>query len=89
MTHQIIIDCETGEEIFAEFAPAPPTNADIAARWTAIRIQRNKLLADCDWTQLADAPVDAAAWTPYRQALRDVTAQPDPFAIVWPESPSL
>jgi len=43
-------------------------------------------LANCDWTQLPDVPVDADAWSVYRQALRDVTTQADPFAIVWPES---
>jgi hypothetical protein len=64
--------------------PAPDTEA----QWVFIRTERNKLLADCDWTQLPDAPADAAAWATYRQALRDVTTQADPFAIVWPESPS-
>ena len=26
-------------------------------------------------------------WQAYRQALRDITEQPDPFNIVWPETP--
>ena len=64
--------------------PAP----DIDAQWVVVRAERNKLLAESDWTQLPDAPVDAAVWATYRQALRDVTTQADPFAIVWPESPS-
>jgi hypothetical protein len=64
--------------------PAPDTEA----QWAAIRAERNKLLVASDWTQLPDAPVDAVAWATYRQTLRDVTAQADPFAIVWPESPS-
>ena len=38
-----------------------------------MRNKRNVLLANSDWTQIADAPVDAAAWATYRQALRDVT----------------
>lgn len=57
-------------------------------QWEAIRTERNKKLYECDWTQLPDAPVDAAVWATYRQALRDVTDQTDPFAIVWPTEPS-
>jgi hypothetical protein len=56
-------------------------------QWGIIRNERNRLLADSDWTQLPDAPVDAAAWATYRQDLRDVTDQADPFAILWPVSP--
>ena len=59
-----------------------------AEQWAAIRADRNKRLADCDWTQLADATVDNLAWAVYRQELRDLPqAQPDPFNIVWPNSP--
>lgn len=57
------------------------------AQWTAIRNQRNAKLAACDWTQLPDAPVDATTWAAYRQELRDITNQPDPFNIVWPQEP--
>ena len=39
-----------------------------------MRIERNRLLADSDWTQTADAPVDQQAWATYRQALRDFPA---------------
>ena len=57
-------------------------------QWFVIRAERNKLLVDSDWTQLPDAPVAAAAWATYRQALRDVTTQANPFAIIWPQGPS-
>jgi len=56
-------------------------------QWTSIRTDRNKRLAECDWTQLSDAPVDSLVWSTYRQALRDITTQADPFNIVWPEAP--
>jgi hypothetical protein len=53
-----------------------------------IRRLRNQRLADCDWTQLTDAPVDAAAWAGYRQALRDITGQAGfPWHVQWPERP--
>ena len=56
-------------------------------QWANIREERNRKLSDCDWTQLPDAPVDAAAWSVYRQELRDITEQPDPFNITWPQEP--
>lgn len=54
-----------------------------------IRFERNKRLAECDWTQLPDAPVDHASWATYRQELRDVTSQEGfPWEVVWPEEPA-
>jgi hypothetical protein len=64
--------------------------AKVASRWSDVRADRNARLADCDWTQLADSPLTTeqrAAWATYRQALRDVTEQPDPYALTWPEAP--
>jgi hypothetical protein len=53
-----------------------------------VRDDRNKRLADCDWTQLPDSPADHEAWAAYRQDLRDVTAQVGfPWDITWPEQP--
>ncbi len=44
-----------------------------------MRHQRNRLLADSDWTQTADNPTDnAQAWATYRQALRDFPATWEP-----------
>ena len=68
-----------------EFTPPAP---DYDAQWSVIRAERNAHLAASDWTQLPDAPVDAAVWATYRQALRDVTQQPDPFNITWPQEPT-
>jgi len=54
----------------------------------AIRSQRADKLKGSDWTQVADAPVDKAAWATYRQALRDITAQPGfPWDTQWPDAP--
>jgi hypothetical protein len=53
-----------------------------------VRSERNRRLAACDWTQLADAPVDNLAWAVYRQNLRDVPNQPGfPVTIIWPTQP--
>lgn len=59
----------------------------IPEKWNQIRLERNVLLSECDWTQVADAPVDKLAWATYRQSLRDITLQSDPFNIVWPSAP--
>jgi hypothetical protein len=59
-----------------------------AAQATAVRADRDRRLADSDWTQVADAPVNQAAWATYRQGLRDVPAQAGfPHEITWPEKP--
>jgi hypothetical protein len=53
-----------------------------------IRTERDAKLTQSDWTQVADAPVDQAAWASYRQALRDIPAQEGfPREVVWPDSP--
>ena len=53
-----------------------------------IRILRNQLLTDSDWTQVADSPVDKAIWATYRQILRDIATQSQfPSDIIWPENP--
>lgn len=53
-----------------------------------VRLQRNEKLNECDWTQLADAPVDKTAWATYRQALRDVPKQAGfPWDVQWPTQP--
>ena len=54
----------------------------------SIKFERNILLANSDWTQLPDVPIPTKeAWTTYRQALRDITQQADPFNITWPTPP--
>lgn len=59
----------------------------IEAAWDEIRQHRNFLLSECDWTVQPDAPTDAEAWKVYRQALRDITQEPDPRTLTWPDPP--
>jgi uncharacterized phage-associated protein len=60
----------------------------LTAKWEEIREFRNQLLLECDWTQLADIPTELkTVWQTYRQQLRDVTTQSNPFSIVWPTKP--
>lgn len=64
--------------------------ADTDGAWGSVRAERNKKLRDTDWTQMPDSPFAAQQrqqWAAYRQALRDVTNQADPFTINWPTPP--
>jgi hypothetical protein len=59
-----------------------------AEQAAAVRADRTKRLADSDWTQVEDSPVDKAVWATYRQALRDITSQAGfPWDITWPDAP--
>lgn len=71
--------------------PMTPEEADEATSNKAaqVRADRNRRLADTDWTQVADAPVDSVAWAAYRQALRDISSQEGfPFNVTWPAVPA-
>ncbi len=58
------------------------------AQWEVVREKRNKLLTESDWTQLPDIPqATKDLWEPYRQELRDITNQSDPYNITWPIPP--
>ncbi len=54
----------------------------------AIRIKRNELLSETDWTQTTDAPLSEdkiEKYRIYRQALRDMPEQPSfPYGVEWP-----
>ena len=76
-----------GETTAAEQEVAYKASKD-AEQAKSVRATRGEKLADSDWTQVADAPVDKAVWATYRQALRDVTAQSGfPWTITWPVEP--
>jgi hypothetical protein len=49
---------------------------EVPAEWWAerMRLHRDRLLKESDWTQVNDAPVNREAWATYRQVLRDFPA---------------
>ena len=81
-------------------------NAKVAELKTAepmklLREERNKLIAETDWTQLKDIDLDIIRernWKNYRQALRDLPAKSNPkltesgqldmSSVNWPDKPS-
>lgn len=64
---------------------------DEAALILSIMNRRTLELYQSDWTQGGDSPLTAekkAEWATYRQALRDITAQPGyPTDVQWPVAP--
>jgi hypothetical protein len=74
----------------ATFTSPPVTDAEIEAQWSVNRSERNNLLAGTDWwvTKAAETSATISAEQhAYRQALRDITTQADPFSIIWPTKP--
>lgn len=55
--------------------------------------KRDALLYASDWTQLSDNPLNTQqkeAWAIYRQALRDITKEPNyPWSVVFPSAPNI
>jgi hypothetical protein len=80
-----------GETTAAEQEVAYKAAKD-AEQAKSVRATRDAKLAECDWTQVADAlldaPVDKTVWATYRQALRDITAQEGfPWNVTYPDAP--
>jgi hypothetical protein len=69
--------------------PEEEVNSRVAKKAEDIRLQRNRLVEESDWTQIADAPVNKTKWATYRQALRDIPSQEGfPLEVVWPDPPT-
>ena len=86
----------TEEEINAKIA-----ELKVAEPYKLLREERNKLIAETDWTQLKDIDLDIIRernWKNYRQALRDLPAKSNPkldsygdldmSSVTWPDKPS-
>ena len=55
--------------------------------WIKVRRKRDSLLEETDWRASSDLTL-SDDWKTYRQALRDITTQTDPYNISWPTEPS-
>ena len=56
-------------------------------QWVNVRSERDLKLRETDWRASSDLTL-SDTWKTYRQALRDVPTQSDPFNITWPTEPS-
>ena len=86
----------TEEEINAKIA-----ELEAAEPMKLLREERNRLIAETDWTQLKDIDLDIIRernWKNYRQALRDLPSKSTPkldsngeldmTSVSWPDKPS-
>ena len=86
----------TEDELNAKIA-----ELEVAEPFRLLRIERNKLISETDWTQLKDISLDSIReknWKEYRQALRDLPngstpkldsrGQLDMSSVTWPDKPS-
>jgi hypothetical protein len=65
-------------------------NTRIDEKWGEVRETRNLLLQQSDWTQFQDSPIIGSKlteWQTYRQQLREITSQTNPFNLSWPTRP--
>lgn len=93
---QLMADQADGRLIVAGVDGVPETidrpGLTVEEALEALRTERNRLLAACDFTQMPDAPVTDAqreAWRVYRQALRDLPeTNSDPASCEWPIAPA-
>lgn len=62
----------------------------IQNKWEEIRTIRNEILTQTDWSVLPDSPVSGSyeSWKTYRQELRNITNQENPFSLSWPTPPA-
>jgi hypothetical protein len=88
--HYEITDNEVIEHEDIEQITPEEIEQRIDTEWKNVRSRRNILLLESDWTQLSDSPLPnqkQTEWQIYRQSLRDITNQTDPFNLSWPTEP--
>ena len=93
---QTITDFQTGKTEIVELTDtekleAEYYNSHIAPKESmeSLRMRRNQLLTESDWTQSRDVFLsNDEEWKTYRQQLRDLPKNTDPMNPEWPIKPS-
>ena len=76
---------------YLEWAKTNTTEEADGLSWNDIRIKRDGILKETDWTMTTGSSVDQAQWAAYRQNLRDLPQtykDKPPEDVVWPTQPS-
>lgn len=62
----------------------------LGEKWNTIRLKRNVLLKNSDWTQMPDYNgLNKQVWFNYRQELRDIPQKfSNPDDVIWPNEPN-
>jgi hypothetical protein len=86
---------QSGSVYVQNWTESEASSEDIETRknekWEEVRDIRDNLLAQSDWTQFQDSPITGSLltdWQTYRQGLRDITSQENPYSLTWPTKPS-
>ena len=88
------IPLEVGNRHYDEYLEWAKTNTTEEAdglSWNDIRLKRDGILKETDWTMTSGATVDQAQWAAYRQVIRDIPQtykDKTPDDVVWPTQPS-
>ena len=88
------IPLEVGNRHYDEYLEWAKTNTTEEAdglSWNDIRLKRDGILKETDWTMTTGSSVDQAQWAAYRQNLRDLPqtySGKTPDDVVWPTQPS-
>jgi len=88
-THRAQWDPETSDFILVS-VPQEEIDRHTQRTWDAIRNERNSLLTDSDFIvvkSLERGETIPSDWSTYRQGLRDITTQSDPWNLTWPTKP--
>ena len=72
-------------------AVVPLAKAQLTSKqWNLVRAKRDQLLSETDWMIIKSMESGVEldkTWSDYRQQLRDITDQKNPFSITWPTKP--
>ena len=86
-----VVDGEYIELTAEEIQELEDRKAAADLDFTFVRSQRDAMLRDTDWTQIADASLGAHTaeeWAAYRQELRDLPSKHSKVSeVVWPTPP--
>ena len=86
-----VVDGEYIELTAEELQVLEDMRAEADLDFSRVRMERNGMLRDTDWTQIADAALGdhtAEEWAAYRQELRDLPAGFSKVSeVVWPTPP--